>query len=121
MTPLVSTHRYAKLLSALMVAAALTASSAAQTRIVTPQNKYSLAQDVQLGQEAAAEARKELPLLNDERVDDYVEGVGRRLVAAIPPEFRHPEFRFTFDVVNQREINAFALPGGPMFVNRGMI
>src|SRR4030095_3415341 len=47
--------------------------------------------------------------------------VGQRLAAAIPPEFRHPEFRFTFDVVNQKEINAFALPGGPMFLNRGMI
>ena len=36
-------------------------------------------------------------------------------------EFQHSEFRFTFDVVNQTEINAFALPGGPMFLNRGMI
>jgi len=42
-------------------------------------------------------------------------------VAAIAPEFRHPEFRYTFKVVNVREINAFALPGGPMFLNRGMI
>jgi predicted Zn-dependent protease len=50
-----------------------------------------------------------------------VEDVGRRLVAAIPPELRHSEFRYTFQVVNVREINAFALPGGPMFVNRGMI
>ena len=116
-----STHRYVRLLSALMVTAALTASSAAQTKITAPENKYSVAQDVQLGQEASAEARKELPMLADDRVDDYVEQVGRRLVAAIPPEFRHSEFRYTFDVVNQKEINAFALPGGPMFLNRGMI
>ncbi|MCA1850502.1 MAG: M48 family metalloprotease, partial [Acidobacteria bacterium] len=46
---------------------------------------------------------------------------GRRLAAAIPSEFQHPEFRYSFDVVNARDINAFALPGGPMFVNRGMI
>ena len=39
----------------------------------------------------------------------------------IPEEFEHPEFRYTFDTVNVREINAFALPGGPMFVNRGML
>ena len=121
MTARMSTHRYAKLLSALMVTAVLTASSAAQTRITAPPNKYSPAQDVQLGQEASAEVRKELPMLNDDRVDGYVEEVGRRLVAAIPPEFRHPEFRYTFDVVNQKEINAFALPGGPMYLNRGMI
>jgi beta-barrel assembly-enhancing protease len=117
-----STYRYAKVLTTLAVAATLTVSSAvAQTKIVAPNTKYSPAQDVQLGQEAAAEVRKELPLLNDDRVDDYVEEIGRRLVASIPPEFRHSEFRYTFDVVNQKEINAFALPGGPMFLNRGMI
>ena len=116
-----STYRYAKILPALAVTVALTVSAAAQTKVVAPHTKYSPAQDVQLGQEAAAEVRKELPLLNDERVDEYVEDIGRRLVAAIPPEFRHPEFRYTFDVVNQKDINAFALPGGPMFLNRGMI
>src|SRR5207302_10975285 len=51
----------------------------------------------------------------------YVQSIGRRLVDAIPPELQHPEFRYSFKVVNVREINAFALPGGPMFVNRGMI
>ncbi len=39
----------------------------------------------------------------------------------IPAEFQHNEFRYTFDVVNLREINAFALPGGPMYAHRGMI
>src|SRR5205814_998794 len=51
----------------------------------------------------------------------YINGIGHRLVASIPPELRHPEFEYTFQAVNVREINAFALPGGPMFVNRGMI
>ena len=60
-------------------------------------------------------------MLNDARVDDYVEGVGRSLVRAIPSEFQEPAFRYTFEVVNQKEINAFALPGGPMFLHRGMI
>lgn len=114
------TRRYATILPALLVSCAL-ATASAQTKITPDRNKYTPAQDVQLGQQAAAEARKQLPLLDDDRVDDYVEDVGRRLVAAIPPEHRHPEFQYTFDVVNQKEINAFALPGGPMFVNRGMI
>ena len=100
---------------------ALTSLSIAQTRIVAPKNKYSVAEDVKLGREAAAQVKKELPMLNDERVDDYVETIGARLAGAVPPEFRHPEFQYTFDVVNQKEINAFALPGGPMFLNRGMI
>src|SRR5258706_7490584 len=47
--------------------------------------------------------------------------MGRGRTAAISHALRHPEFRYTFEVVNVREINAFALPGGPMFVNRGMI
>ena len=93
----------------------------AQTKITPDKNKYTPAQDVQLGLEAAAEAKKQLPMLNDNRIDEYVEGVGSRLAAAIPPEFQHREFRYTFDVINQKEINAFALPGGPMFLNRGMI
>jgi predicted Zn-dependent protease len=113
--------RLKRTLAGLGVACILTLSTGAQTRIVAPKNNYSPADDVKLGREAAAEVVKELPLLNDQRADDYVETVGRALAAAIPPEFQHKEFRYTFDVVNQKEINAFALPGGPMFLNRGMI
>src|SRR5262245_6890070 len=93
----------------------------AQTRVVPPDNKYPVSDDVQLGRQAAAEARQQLPIMRDDLVESYVENIGRRLVGAIPPELQHPEFRYTFEVVNVREINAFALPGGPMFVNRGMI
>ena len=92
------------------------------TRITAPKNNYSLADDVKLGQEAAGEVRKELPLLpEDGQADAYVERVGAALASAIPEEFRHSEFRYDFSVVNASDINAFALPGGPMFVNRGMI
>jgi predicted Zn-dependent protease len=91
------------------------------TRVVPPENNYSPSQDVQIGQEAAAQARKQLPVLDDGLVDSYLETVGRRLIAAVPPEFQHPQFRYSFDVVNASDINAFALPGGPMFVNRGML
>jgi len=93
----------------------------AQTRIVAPENRYPVSEDVKVGKEAAAQVAKEMPLLNDSRLDQYITDVGSKLVAAIPPEFRHPEFMYTFRVVNQKEINAFALPGGPMFLNRGMI
>lgn len=93
----------------------------AQTKVTAPSNKYSVEQDVKLGREAAQEVRQEMPILDDDRVDDYVERVGERLVEHIPGEFRHQAFDYTFDVVNLREINAFALPGGPMFAHRGMI
>jgi beta-barrel assembly-enhancing protease len=112
--------QYTRVLPALLLAVGI-ASAGAQTKIALDKNSYSLQQDVQLGQEAAGEARKQLPMLEDDRVDDYVGNVGERLVGAIPPELRHAGFRYTFDVVNQKEINAFALPGGPMFLNRGMM
>ncbi len=92
-----------------------------QTRIVYHPNKFQPSDDVKLGRQAAAEAEQQFPLLRDAEVNAYVEGVGQRLVAAIPPEFQHPEFRHYFKVINASDINAFALPGGPMYVNRGMI
>ena len=108
-----------------MVAAALTAvwlsTAMAQTPVVAPKNKYSPAEDVKLGVEAAQQVDKEMPVMRDEQVNSYLSAIGRRLAENIPPEFRHPEFRYTFTGVNVRDINAFALPGGPMFINRGMI
>src|SRR5687767_2670914 len=121
MTATLSSPRHARLLPLLFLTVALVNPALAQTKITPDKNSYSPAQDVELGREAAAEAKKQLPMLNDGRVDDYVESVGARLAEAIPAEFRHPEFRYTFEVVNQKEINAFALPGGPMFLNRGMM
>src|SRR5215212_8914593 len=108
MTPKVLTHPR-RVIQVLIFSAAVAVPLTAQTRIVAPQNKYSAADDVKLGREASAEVRKELPLLNDSRVDDYVEDIGRRLADAIAPEYRHSEFQYTFEVVNQKEINAFAL------------
>ncbi|HSE99064.1 MAG TPA: M48 family metallopeptidase [Blastocatellia bacterium] len=95
--------------------------AAAQTRVKAPSNPYEVRKDVELGRQAAAEVERQLPMLRDGYVDGYVESVGRRLVAAIPAEFQHPEFRYTFDVVNTSDLNAFALPGGFTYVNRGMI
>src|SRR5438034_7293662 len=95
--------------------------ASAQTRVVPPKNSYTPAQDVELGRQAAAQAEQQMPILHDDGVTSYVESIGHRLAGAIPPELQHPEFRYSFRVVNVREINAFALPGGPMFVNRGMI
>jgi beta-barrel assembly-enhancing protease len=97
------------------------AAAGAQTRITAPRNSFTPAQDVEIGRKAAAEVRQQVPLVRESDIDGYVERVGRRLVDAIPAELRHSEFDYTFQVVNASDINAFALPGGPMFVNRGMI
>jgi Zn-dependent protease with chaperone function len=109
--------------SALVAAslAAFVVSASAQTQVTAPKNKYSPADDVKLGTQAAQQVDKEMPVMRDEQVNAYLSAIGRRLAENIPPEFRHPEFRYTFTGVNVRDINAFALPGGPMFINRGMI
>jgi len=95
--------------------------ASAQTKITPPKNKYDPQDDVKLGREAAAQVEQQMPLLRDDNVTSYVSDIGQRLAAAIPAELQHPEFHYTFKVVNVKEINAFALPGGPMYVNRGMI
>src|SRR5256885_7863495 len=117
-------YRFGLKLLALQIAFAIflmPSSSFAQTKISYHSNKYKLSDDVKLGREAAAQAEQQFPLLRDSRADSYVSSVGQRLVAAIPAEFQHPEFRYYFRAINASDINAFALPGGPMYVNRGMI
>ncbi|HXH70345.1 MAG TPA: M48 family metallopeptidase [Pyrinomonadaceae bacterium] len=92
-----------------------------QTRISMPKNKYKIQDDVRIGREASAQVEQQMPILNDSETRRYVQDVGRRLVNAIPSQFQHPEFQYNFNVINARDINAFALPGGPMYINRGMI
>ena len=94
--------------------------ASAQTAIKLPKNKYTPEQDVQIGREGAAEVRKEYPIIQDEKVATYLKTLGDRLVAAAPAELKKPVYEYSFTPVNLKEINAFALPGGPMFVHRGM-
>ena len=120
-----SKNQFQKIVLVWLVAAAmlfLPVPLLAQTNIDLPNNRYSVSDDVRLGREAAAQVESRMPILPEGgNVDDYVERVGRRLVDGIPREFRHSQFDYEFDVVNAKEINAFALPGGPMYINRGTI
>jgi hypothetical protein len=93
----------------------------AQTRITAPKNPYKPEEDVKLGRQASAEAEKQLPILNNREVTDYIIRVGDRLVSAIPSEYQYPQFRYSYKVVNVNDLNAFALPGGFTYVNRGLI
>jgi len=92
-----------------------------QTRITMPKNKYNVQDDVKIGRQASAEVERQMPILNDAEATRYLQMVGERLVSGIPAQFRQPAFDYRFKIVNARDINAFALPGGPMYVNRGMI
>lgn len=104
-----------------LVILAIPLNALAQTKISYHSNKYSPEDDVKVGQQAAREVEQKMSVIRDQDVEAYISRVGDRLVEAIPPEFQHPEFRYYFRVVRANDINAFALPGGPMFVNSGMI
>lgn len=82
-------------------------------------NLFSKDQDVQLGQENAAQVRKQMTVIKDPVLTEYVTRVGKRLVSA--REAQESGFPFTFEVVADPSINAFALPGGPMFINTGLL
>ncbi|MGI9069567.1 MAG: M48 family metalloprotease [Pyrinomonadaceae bacterium] len=112
-----------RLISSLTVFAifAMPIAAVAQTQIKLHSNKYKISDDVKVGRQAAAEVEKQFPILNDREATDYVSRVGERLASSIPQQFQHPGFDYFFKIVNARDINAFALPGGPMYVNRGMI
>jgi beta-barrel assembly-enhancing protease len=106
---------------AILATLAMPFSMLAQTRVVAPKNPYKPEDDVKLGRQAAAEAEKQFPILNDREVTDYIVRVGDRLVTAIPSEFQFPQFQYSYKVVNVNDLNAFALPGGFTYVNRGLI
>ncbi|MFN0172700.1 MAG: M48 family metalloprotease [Bryobacteraceae bacterium] len=80
-------------------------------------NMFSAEQDVELGQQANSEVARQVLMLNDSRVDNYLNNLGQRL-AAKTPGFRFP---YAFKTANDRGINAFALPGGHIYINRGVI
>ncbi|HET9178109.1 MAG TPA: M48 family metallopeptidase [Terriglobia bacterium] len=84
-------------------------------------NLFSPAQDVEVGQQASQEADKQLPLVRDAQVTGYVNNLGRRLAKIAPNQSGETKYAWTFNVVNSPEINAFALPGGFIYVNRGAI
>ncbi len=80
-------------------------------------NLFSPEQDIELGEASAEEIRRQLVVLNDERTERYVQRLGER-VAAKAPGYKFP---YKFVVVASPEVNAFALPGGYVFVNEGAI
>lgn len=104
--------------SLLVIALVLSAAAAqAQTKIKPGFNLFSPDDDVQVGQQSAVQAEQQLPILNDPAVTAYVNQIGQRLAA----NAGGPGFQYHFKVVNASDINAFALPGGFVYINRGVI
>lgn len=92
-------------------------SALAQTQVKAAKSCATPQQDLELGQQAAAEAEKQFQVLNDSQAQAYIRRLGEKLAQNAPGE----KFPYSFKVLNVAEINAFALPGGPTYVNRGTI
>lgn len=74
-------------------------------------------QEVQLGAQQAAQINRQLPLVRDAAINRYINDLGRSIARHADPR----GIRYTFYVVDSEQINAFAIPGGHVYVNRGLI
>jgi predicted Zn-dependent protease len=104
-----------------LAALAIALQPLAQSGPQLPDPGKTMSRDKQekLGLQAASEVYKQMPVLPDSNgVAQYVQELGRKLSAVIPP---HRSWPYQFHVIPQKEINAFALPGGPVFINLGTI
>ncbi len=77
----------------------------------------SVKDEIAIGRESQREVRGKVPELSDASTVRYVRAIGRQLAA----HARGPAYPYSFSVANYKEINAFALPGGPVWVHRGAI
>ena len=80
-------------------------------------NLLSSEQEVEIGRQAAREVEQEVPRYDDPAVAAYIDSLGQALVR----HSKRPELTYTFQVTDLDEVNAFALPGGWLYVNRGLI
>ena len=77
----------------------------------------SVSDEIELGREAQREVSKQVPELSDGTVTGYVTRIGKQLAGRA----RGPRYPYSFTVADYRELNAFALPGGPIWVHRGIL
>jgi hypothetical protein len=82
-------------------------------------NLYSRQQDIQIGRVQAAQVKLHYPVVSNEFLQGYIRRIGQRLAAT--PEAVQSTFPFEFTLLNVPVVNAFALPGGPMFVFTGLV
>jgi predicted Zn-dependent protease len=102
------------------ICAVLLVAGACATNPATGKKQLSLVsegQEVQLGQQGAEEVRQSIGLYDDPKAQAYVAALGKRLLV----HAQRPELPWSFQVVDDPTVNAFALPGGPIFVTRGIL
>ena len=110
-------HRPGTLTAALFAAVAIAAQG--PPKFKPGFNLYSKRQDVELGQAAAQQVARKYQVVRDPQLSAYINRIGRRLVAQ--PQADAADFPYSFTLVYDKSVNAFALPGGPTFVHTGLI
>ncbi len=112
------TSRSSRIAMCIMLFALLVPSGWAQRTELKPGfNIFSSAEDVEMGRQVAAEAERELNLIDDALLGEYINRLGQQLATVTPFE----PYAYQFTLVNDSAINAFALPGGFIYINRGII
>src|SRR5579863_10130906 len=107
------------LLLACVVSLGSNAALAQRSQLKAPWNLYSPQTDITEGKKFATQVEQQSPLCHDPKVDAYLTQLGMRLVAHL--NTGGVQYPWEFHCVNDRSINAFALPGGYVFINRGAI
>jgi Zn-dependent protease with chaperone function len=111
--------RFASVLGTLLLLAVAAAARQPGEPIKPGFNLFSKDQDVQVGKEAAQQVLQQYQVVQNEALQSYLKRIGQRLAST--PEASQSGFPFTFTLLNENSINAFALPGGPMFVFTGLL
>src|SRR5918998_4569464 len=104
----------------LLVAALLATTVACATNPVTGRREFNLmseAQEISLGRESDAQIKAEMGVYNDPELQQYVSALGIRLAKLS----ERPNLPWQFTVIDQPAINAFALPGGFIYITRGIL
>ena len=106
-------------IAALAAAMTLTAAGFADLKDLKPGfNLFSSQQDIEVGREAAAEVARQQPIVHNSELNNYLTGLVQRLARS---PHSGTEFPFSVQAISDKNVNAFALPGGPLFVYTGLI
>jgi len=108
---------FKRMILPVLLSVSLTSGCAVNKSAVGGFNLISVAEEQQLGDKFALEIEKQHKIVKDPQVQSYIDGVGKRLLTGV----RKAEFPYTFQVVQDDSINAFAIPGGHTYVNTGLI
>ncbi|BCS32858.1 peptidase M48 [Luteitalea sp. TBR-22] len=103
--------RVARSTTAITLAVAMGSGSVAAVALLSVQD------EIQMGREAQAELLREVPVVRDHGVRQYVDGLGRELAGYASGA----DYPYSFTTADYRDLNAFALPGGPIWINRGVL